>query len=94
MAIAYEDDDEEIEEDTDHNTENDNSIEKPESMEDNDEEAIFCLDEADPRAGKGDVIIPQIHIDYENMARILIEAGSKKEVGSFLPGERLQKAKC
>ena len=82
VAIAYEDDEQEMEEDTDRNS--DNSIEQNESIDDNDEDAPFCLDDADPRAGKGDVVIPQIHIDYENMARILIEAASKKEVGLFL----------
>ena len=83
-AIAYENDEQEMEEDTNRNSDNDNSIEQNESIEENDEEAPFCLDDADPRAGKGDVVIPQIHIDYENMARILIEAASKKEVGLLL----------
>ena len=79
IAIAYEEDDEEMEEDEESYPEKKDGMDKDESIED-EEEALFCLDDADPRAGKGDVTIPQIHIDYENMGRILIEAGSKKEV--------------
>merc|ERR1712018_454286 len=79
VAIAYEEDDDdensEMEDDTTFGTDVDNS--------DTVDEEPISLNDADPRAGKGDVVLPQLKIDYEKIAKIVLEAGSKKEVGAF-----------
>merc|ERR1711994_801141 len=82
VAIAYEeedddDDQEEIDEDSLANGE----IEKPDISEDEEDDEKFSLDDADPRAGKGDVVLPQLKVDFEKMAKITLEAGSSKDVG-------------
>ena len=80
VAMAYEEDDEE--------NQDENSVEFDEEKStsqsitaDSDDEELFSLEDADPRAGKGDVVLPQINVNSENMSKILLEAGSKKEVG-------------
>ena len=50
---------------------------------DDDGDGDFSIEDADPRAGKGDVTLPQISVDYKNISKILLEAGSKKEVITY-----------
>merc|ERR1712141_433266 len=47
---------------------------------DDDGDGDFSIEDVDPRAGKGDVTLPHISVDYKNISKILLEAGSKKEV--------------
>ena len=86
VAIAYEeeDDDDELDEEA-HNESEDDSESKTESdksdnSDDEEGEESFTLDDADPRAGNGDVVLPQLQVDFEKIGKILLEAGSKKEV--------------
>ena len=85
VAIEYEDDDEEEVDEEAHNESEDDSEPKTESdksdnSDDEEGEESFTLDDADPRAGKGDVVLPQLKVDFEKISKILLEAGSKKEV--------------
>ena len=50
---------------------------------DDDGDGDFSIEDVDPRAGKGDVTLPQICVDYKNISKILLEAGSKKEVINY-----------
>ena len=83
VAIAYEDDDEESVDAEVNDTEEDSSSraesEKSDNSDDEDTEQ-FSLDDADPRAGKGDVVLPQLKVDFGQLGKILLDAGSKKEV--------------
>ena len=85
VAIQYEEDDDEVvDNDETGGSENGNVLgEKNGTYKNNDDEEDSFLDDADPRAGRGDVILPQIPLDYENVAKKLLEAGSKKEVGKI-----------
>merc|ERR1711899_314123 len=71
------DDQEEMDEDSLSNGE----IEKHDISEDEEDDEQFSLDDADPRAGKGDVVLPQLKVDFEKMAKIILEAGASKDVG-------------
>lgn len=79
VALEYEDDDEEEQDDIVTDSEHDDLTEHKNTV-DKDEEELFSLEDADPRAGTGDFILPQINVNSVNMAKILLEAGSKKEV--------------
>ena len=79
VAVEYDEDDDE-EDDNDETSDIENATEHSSTNKDDDDEDEYCLNDADPRAGRGDVTLPQIPVDYENVAKTLLEAGSKKEV--------------
>jgi len=82
VGIAYEeassdedDDDDEIDEGDDASGDEENNV----IVEDDED---FLMDETvkDPRAGKVDVVLPQLQPDFEKLADALFLAGSAKEV--------------
>merc|ERR1712062_669383 len=82
VAIAYEEeDDDDDQEEMDEDSLSNGEIEKHDISEDEEDDEKFSLDDADPRAGKGDVVLPQFKVDFEKMAKITLEAGSSKDVG-------------
>ena len=82
VAIAYEEeDDDDDQEEMDEDSLSNGEIEKHDISEDEEDDEQFSLDDADPRAGKGDVVLPQLKVDFEKMAKITLEAGSSKDVG-------------
>ena len=76
VAIAYEEDEDE---DNDE-MEDESTLETDIDNSDTNTEEQFSFKDADPRAGQGDIVLPQLKIDYEKIAKIVLEAGSKKEV--------------
>jgi len=91
VGIAYEegdsgdeDDDEEMDEGEDEEIgdEEGDDVAGGEDDEDDEDDEDMELDESikDPRAGKVDVILPQLQPDYEKLAEALFQAGSAKEV--------------
>ena len=80
VAIAYEEDDEDSDI-GDGKFNSDDAIANVEkSSKDKCIEEEFVIDDADPRAGRGDVTLPQIQMDYQKLAEKLLETGGKKEV--------------
>merc|ERR1719317_502805 len=56
--------------------------EEGESAEEEEEvESKFDLASSDPRAGVGDVCLPQLDLDYNRMAEVLLKAGGEPSVG-------------
>ena len=77
VAVEYEEDNDE-DDINDQIGNSEDKILKDHNKNDENEEDIFH--ETDPRAGRGDVILPQIQLDYGKVAKKLLEAGSNKEV--------------
>ena len=81
VGIAYEeasddDDDEEMDEgDDDVSGDEENNV-----VVDDDEDYLMDESVKDPRAGKVDVVLPQLQPDFEKLADALFLAGSAKEV--------------
>jgi len=89
VGIAYEEGDDEEEEDDEDEDDgkpvaNGNHEEEEVEAEDSSDEEMevaSASDAKDPRAGRVDVVIPQLMVDYEQLAEDLFEAGSDAKVG-------------
>merc|ERR1712141_648041 len=79
VATEYEQDEDDDDE-AESEQEQRDLVESSKTLDNDSEEGDFSIEDADPRAGKGDVTLPQICVDYKNISKILLEAGSKKEV--------------
>jgi len=82
VALAYEEgsDDEDMEEQMNEEEEEgeDNDVEEGD---DEDASNNFDLAASDPRAGVGDVCLPQLDLDYNRLAEVLLKAGGEASVG-------------
>ena len=84
VATEYEQDEDDDDE-AESEQEQRDLVESSKTLVNDSEEGDFSIEDADPRAGKGDVTLPQICVDYNNISKILLEAGSKKEVINYSP---------
>ena len=82
VATEYEQDEDDDDE-AESEKEQRDLVESSKTLDNDGEEGDFSIEDADPRAGKGDVTLPQICVDYNNISKILLEAGSKKEVINY-----------
>ncbi len=90
VGIAYEESDNEEESGDADATENgtngdavsgdDDDDDDYEDINDDDDEMLVDEDAKDPRAGKVDVVLPQLQPNYEKLSGALFEAGSGKHV--------------
>ena len=95
VGIAYEESDEDDgDDDEEEGTENgtngvdnddDDDDEDYEDIEEDDDDVKGILDDGakDPRAGKVDVVLPQLQPDFEKLSGALFEAGSGKQVAKL-----------
>jgi len=83
VALAYEEgSDDDMEDQLTSDQEEENEDENGgEVGKEEDRESKFDLLTSDPRAGVGDVCLPQLDLDYNRMAEVLFKAGGEASVG-------------